>query len=113
MPIGLQTAAEPEMLWPGWPALGYQPVIDGLALLAVSREFPEKGYLAGILRLRISPPRSAADRLAVHLPVHGEMDDVEVLLGQLDIGLEPRSQELRLSWDPSSKGGSHDDHSER
>ena len=36
LPIGLQTAAEPIMLWPGGRALSYQPVIEGLALLAVS-----------------------------------------------------------------------------
>jgi hypothetical protein len=49
LPIGLQTAAEPIMRWPDGPALSYQPVIEGLALLAVSREFPDERYLAGIL----------------------------------------------------------------
>jgi hypothetical protein len=53
LPIGLQTAAEPIMVWPDGPALS--PVIEGLALLAVSREFPDERYLAGILRLRIAP----------------------------------------------------------
>ena len=48
LPIGLQTAAEPIMLWTGGRALSYQPVIEGLALLAVSREFPDERYLAGI-----------------------------------------------------------------
>ena len=101
------------MLWPGRRALSYQPVIEGLALLAVSREFPDERYLAGILRLRIAPLRGGADRLAVHLLVDGVMDDVEVLLCQLDIGLEPKSQKLRLSWQPGDEGGARDDHSER
>ena len=47
--IGLQTAAEPVMLWPGGRALSDQPVIEGLAVLAVSREFPDERHLAGIL----------------------------------------------------------------
>src|SRR6516225_12179510 len=67
LPIGLQAAAEPIMLWPSGRALSYQPVIEGLALLAVSREFSDERYLAGILRLRIAPLSSGADRLAVHL----------------------------------------------
>ena len=82
-------------------------------MLAVSREFPDERYLAGILRLRIAPLRGGADRLAVHLLVDGLTDNVEVLLCQLDIGLEPRSQKLRLSWQPGDEGGAYDDHSER
>jgi hypothetical protein len=113
LPIGLQTAAEPVMLWPNRLALSYQPVIEGLALLAVSREFPDERYLAGILRLRIAPLSGGAGRLAVHLLVDGVMDNVEVLLCQLDIGFDPKSQILRLSWQPDSEGGAHDDHSER
>src|SRR6516164_10079475 len=113
LPIGLQTATEPIMLWPNGPALRYQSVIKGLALLAVSREFPDERYLAGILRLRIAPFSRGADRLAVHLLVDGVMDNVEVLLCQLDIGLDPRSQKLRLSWQPGDKGGADDDHLER
>ena len=113
LPIGLQTAAEPVMLWPDRPALGYQSVIQGLALLAVSREFPDERYLAGILRLRIAPLSGGADRLPVHLLVDGVTDNVEVLLCQLDIGLEPGSQELCLRWNPRGEGGAHDDHSER
>ena len=101
------------MLWTGRRALGYQPVIQGLALLAVSREFPDERYLAGILRLRVAPFGCGADRLAVHLLVEGVTDDVEVLLCQLDIGLEPKSQKLRLSWQPDGEGGAHDDYSER
>lgn len=101
------------MLGANRPALSYQPVIEGLALLVVSRESPNERYLAGILRLRIAPLRGGADRLAVHLPVDGVMDDVEILLGQLDIALEPGSQELRLSWLPGDQGGAHDDYSER
>ena len=112
-PIGLQTAAEPIMLWAGGRALSYQPVIEGLALLAVSRKFPDERYLAGILRLRIAPLSGGADRLAVHLLVDGVTDNVEVLLCQLDIGLEPKSQKLRLSWQPGDEAGAHDDHSER
>ena len=76
LPIGLQTAAEPIMLWTGRRALSYQPVIEGLALLAVSREFPEERYLAGILRLRIAPFSGGADRLAVYLLVHSVTDNV-------------------------------------
>ena len=76
LPIGLQTAAEPVMLWPNRPALSYEPVIEGLALLAVSREFPDERYLAGILRLRIAPFSGGADRLAVHLLVDGVTDNV-------------------------------------
>ena len=113
LPIGLQTAAEPKMLWPARPALSHQPIIEGLALLAVSREFPDERYLAGILRLWIAPFSGGADRLAVHLLVDGVTDNVEVLLCQLDIGLEPRSQKLRLSWQPGDEGGAHEDHSER
>ena len=101
------------MLWPDGPALSYQPVIEGLALLAVSREFPDELYLAGILRLRIAPLSGGADRLAVHLLVDGVTDNVEVLLCQLDIGLEPKSQKLRLGWQPGDEDGAHDDHSER
>ena len=101
------------MLWPGRRALSYQPVIEGLASLAVSLEFPDERYLAGILRLRIAPLRSCADRLAVHLLVDGVMDDVEVLLGQRDIELDPRSQKLRQSWQPGDEHGAHDDHFER
>ena len=86
------------MLWPGGRALSYQPVIEGLALLAVSREFPDERYLAGILRLPIAPLGSGARRLAVHLLVDGVMDNFEVLLCQRDIELDPRSQKLRLSW---------------
>jgi len=92
------------MLWSGGCALRYQPVIEGLALLAGSCEFPEERYLAGILRLRIAPFSGGADRLAVYLLVHGVTDNVEVLLCQLDIGLEPKSQKLRLSWQPGDEG---------
>ena len=113
LPIGLQTAAEPKMLWRFRRALSYQPVIEGLASLAVSLEFPDKRYLAGILRVRIAPLSSGADRLAVHLLVDGVMDDVEVLLCQVDIELDPRSQKLRLSWQPADESGADDDHSER
>jgi hypothetical protein len=63
-------------------------------MLAVSREFPDDRYLARILRLRIAPLSGGADRLAVHLLVDGVMDNVEVLLCQLDIGLDPRSQKI-------------------
>lgn len=101
------------MLWPDRPALSYQPVIEGLALLAVSREFPDERYLTGILRLRIAPTSGGADRLAVHLLVDGVTDNVEVLHCQLDIGLEPKSQKLRPIWQPGDGGGTHDDHSER
>jgi hypothetical protein len=111
--IGLQTAAEPIMLWPGGPALSYQPVIKDLALLAVSREFPDERYLAGILRLRIAPLSAGADRIAVHLLVDGVVDKIQVLLCQLDIGFNPGSQKLRLSWQPSDEGGEDGDHSER
>ena len=79
------------MLWTGRRALSYQPVIEGLALLAASREFPDERYLAGILRLRIAPLCGGADRLAMHLLVNGVTDNVDVLLCQLDIGLEPKS----------------------
>jgi hypothetical protein len=79
------------MLWPNRPALSYQPVIEGLALLAVSREFPDERYLARILRLRMAPLRGGADRLAVLLLVDGETDDVEILLCQLDIGFDTKS----------------------
>jgi len=48
-------------------------------LLAISREFSDQRCLAGILRLRIAPPRRGADRLAVHLVTDGVMDNVEVL----------------------------------
>jgi hypothetical protein len=61
-------------------------------LLAVSREFPDERYLAGILRLRIAPLSGGASGLAVHLLVDGVMDNVEVLLCQRDIELDPRSQ---------------------
>jgi hypothetical protein len=44
-------------------------------LLAVSREFPDERYLAGILRLRIPPLSGGADRLAVHLVVDGVVDN--------------------------------------
>ena len=54
------------MFWPDGSALGYQPIIEGFALLAVSREFPDKRHLAGILRLGIAPLRGGADRLAEH-----------------------------------------------
>ena len=101
------------MLWPNGPALRYQPVIEGLALLAVSREFSDERYLARILRLRIAPLSGGADRLAVHLLVDGMMDNLEVLLCQLDIGLEPKSQKLRLSWQPGDEGGAHDYYFER
>ena len=80
LPIGLQTAAKPIMLWTGGRALSYQPVIEALALLAVSREFPDERYLAGILRLRIAPFSGGANRLAVHLLADGVTDNVEVLL---------------------------------
>src|SRR6516165_1240181 len=113
LPIGLQTAAEPIMFWPSGRALSYQPVIEGLALLAISRKFPDKRDLAGILRLWVAPFSGSADRLAVHLLGDGVTDNVEVLLCQLDIGLEPKSQKLRLSWQPGDEGGAHDDHSER
>jgi hypothetical protein len=93
------------MLWAGGRALSYQPVIEGLALLAVSREFPDERYLARILRLRIAPFSGGADGLAVHLPVDGLLNNVEVLLCQLDIGLEPKSQKLRLSLQPDDEGG--------
>ena len=76
LPIWLQTAAEPKMLWRFRRALSYQPVIEGLASLAVSLEFPDKRYLAGILRVRIAPLSSGANRLAVHLLVDDVMDDV-------------------------------------
>ena len=82
-------------------------------MLAISGEFPDKRYLAGILRLRIAPFSSGADRIAVHLLGDGVTDNVEVLLCQLDIGLEPKSQKLRLSWQTGDEGGAHDDHSER
>src|SRR5215469_3017328 len=98
------------MLWPDWPALSCQPVIEGLALLAVSREFPDERYLAGILRLRIAPLGNGP---AMHLLVDGVMDNVEVLLCQSDIELDPRSQKLRLSWQPADEGSADDDHSER
>ena len=68
------------MLWPDGFALRYQSVIKGLALLAVSREFPDERYLAGILRLRIAPLSGGADRPAVHLLVNGVTDNLEVLL---------------------------------
>ena len=114
LPIGLQTAAEPKMLWRFRRALSYQPVIEGLALLAASRESPDERYLARILRLRIAPFSGGTDRLAVHLLVDGMMDNLEVLLCQLDIGLEPKSQKLRLSWRPGYEGSAHDDdHSQR
>jgi hypothetical protein len=86
------------MLWTGGRALRYQPVIEGLALLAISCKFPDERYLTGILRLRIAPFSGGTDRLAVHLLVDGVTDNVEVLLCQLDIGLDPKSQKLRLSW---------------
>ena len=101
------------MLWTGRRVLSYQPVIEGLALLAASREFPDERYLAGILRLRIAPFSGGADRLAVHPLVDGMMDNLEVLLCQLDIGLEPKSQKLRLSWQPGDEGGAHDYYFER
>src|SRR6516162_8727791 len=101
------------MLWPSGRTLGYHPVIEGLALLAASREFSDERYLTGILRFRIAPFSGGADRLTAHLLVDGVTDDVEVLLCQLDIGLEPKSQKLRLSWQPSDEGGAHDDYSER
>jgi len=101
------------MFWPSGRALSYQPVIEGLALLAISRKFPDKRDLAGILRLWVAPFSGSADRLAVHLLGDGVTDNVEVLLCQLDIGLEPKSQKLRLSWQPGDEGGAHDDHSER
>ena len=101
------------MLWPNGPALRYQPVIEGLALLAVSREFSDERYLARILRLRIAPFSGGTDRLAVHLLVDGMMDNLEVLLCQLDIGLEPKSQKLRLSWQPGDEGGAYDYYFER
>jgi|SRR6516162_2541302 len=100
------------MLWPNGPALRYQPVIEGLALLAVSREFSDERYLARILRLRIAPLSRSAHWLAVQLLVDGVMDNVEVLLCQLDIGLDPRSQKLRLSWQPGHEGGAEYDHFE-
>ena len=101
------------MLWPNGPALRYQPVIEGLALLAVSREFSDERYLARILRLRIAPLSRSAHWLAVQLLVDGVMDNVEVLLCQLDIGLDPRPQKLRLSRQPGDEGGADDDYSER
>ena len=101
------------MLWTGGSALSYQPVIEGLALLAASRESPDERYLARILRLRIAPLSRSAHWLAVQLLVDGVMDNVEVLLCQLDIGLDPRSQKLRLSWQPGHEGGADDDHLER
>ena len=101
------------MLWSDGPALGDQPIIKGLALLAVSRESSDQRYLAGILRLRIAPLSRGADRLAVHLVTDGLMDNFEVLLCQLDIGLERRSQKLRLSRQPGDEGGADGDHSER
>ena len=39
--------------------------------------------------------------------------NVEVLLCQVDIELDPRSLKLRLSWQPADEGGADDDHSER
>src|SRR6516165_2040052 len=101
------------MLGPGGPALSYQPIIESLALLAVSCEFPDKRYLAGILRLRIAPLSGGADRLAVHLLIDGVVDNIQVLLCQLDIGLDPKSQKLRLSWQPGDEGGADGDQSER
>ena len=101
------------MLWPGGRALSYQPEIEGLALLAVSRKFPDERYLAGILRFRIAPFSGGADQLAVHLLIDGVTDNVEVLLCQLDIGLKPKSQKLRVSWQPGNEAGAHDDYSER
>jgi len=62
------------MLWSNGPALRYQPVIEGLAWLAASCELPDERYLAGILRLGITPLSGGADRLAVHLLVDGVMD---------------------------------------
>ena len=41
----------------------------------------------------------------MHLPVDGLLNNVEVLLCQLDIGLEPKSQKLRLSLQPDDEGG--------
>jgi hypothetical protein len=82
-------------------------------LLPVSREFPDERYLAGILRLRIAPLSGGADRLPMDLLVDSAMDNVEVLLCQLDIALDPRSQKLRLSWQPDDEGGANGDHSER
>ena len=67
-------------------------------MLAISCKFPDERYLTGILRLRIAPFSGGTDRLAVHLLVDGVTDNVEVLLCQLDIGLDPKSQKLRLSW---------------
>ena len=101
------------MLRAGGRALSHQPVIDGLALLAIAREFPDERYLAGILRLRIAPLCGGADRFAMHLLVNGVTDNVDVLLCQLDIGLEPKSQKLRLSWQPGDEGGAHDYYFER
>jgi hypothetical protein len=57
------------MLWRFRRALSYQPVIEGLASLAVSLEFSDKRYLAGILRVRIAPLSSGANPLSVHLLV--------------------------------------------
>jgi hypothetical protein len=101
------------MLWTGGRALGYQPVIERLALLAISREFPDERYLTGILRLRVTPFSGGAHGLAMHLLVDGVMDNVDVLLCQLDIGLEPKSQKLCLSWQPGDESNAHDAHSER
>ena len=101
------------MLWTGGRAVGYQPVIERLALLAVSREFPDERYLTGILRLRVAPFSGRADRLAVHLLVDGVMDNVDVLLCQLDIGLEAKPQKLGLSWQRGDESGAHDAYPER
>jgi len=101
------------MLWTGGRTFSNQPVIEGIALLAVSREFSDERYLAGVLRLRIAPFSGGADRPAVHLFVDCLTDNVEVLLFQLDIGLEPKSQKLRLSWQRGDENGAHDDHSQR
>ena len=101
------------MLWSDRPALSNQPVIEGLALLTASREVPDERYLAGILRLRIAPLSGAADRLAVDLVVDGVVDNVEVLLCQLDMDLERRSQKLSLSRQPGDERGADNDHLER
>jgi len=53
------------MLWTGGRALRYQPVIEGLALLAISCKFPDERYLTGILRLRIAPFSGGTDSLTV------------------------------------------------
>jgi hypothetical protein len=102
------------MLWPDGPAFRYQPVIEGLALLVVSRKFSDERYFAGILRHRIVPFSGGTDRLAVHLLVDGVMNNLEILLRQLNIRPEPKSQKLRLSWRPGYEGSAHDDdHSQR